>query len=80
MTSARVNTISQRRTNGDEATRAQRQARERVYHQRLLKAARALVVQWRRGISGSYHIPAGAALALCEAIDDSWDHLKGVDE
>lgn len=80
MTSARVNAITQRRKNGDESTRAQRQARDRVYHQRLLKAARTLVVKWRRGVGGSYQIPAGAALALCEAVDDSWDYLKGVDE
>jgi len=49
-------------------------------HLRLLKAARQLIVQWRREPGGRYRIPPGAVLALCKAVDESWDIVKGVEE
>lgn len=80
MTSARVNAFSQRHSSGDRNERDQRQARDRVVHQRLMRAARSLVLQWRREAGGAYRFPAGAALALCEAVDESVAFFKGVEQ
>jgi hypothetical protein len=44
-----------------------------------MRAARDVTIQWRRQSDGSYRIPAGAVLALLEAVDESWDIVKGVD-
>jgi hypothetical protein len=80
MASARVGILDGRRSNGEADSRAQKQTRSNSRHLRLLKAARQLVLQWRRMSARVYEIPPGAILALCEAIDDSHDNLKGDDE
>lgn len=64
----------------EEMARMQRITRRQLKHLELLRAARQLVLQWRREQSGIYRIPAGAVLALCEAIDESHDELKGVEK
>lgn len=63
----------------EEMVRMQRITRRQSKHLQLLKAARQMVLEWRREQPGIYRIPAGAVLALCEAIDESHDELKGVD-
>lgn len=80
MTSPRVNAVGQRRASRDADTKAQKETLDLVKHMRLLKAARQLVVQWRREATGAYRIPTGARLALLQAVDESWDVLKGVME
>jgi hypothetical protein len=80
MKTSRLVMLTQRRTHGEACARMQQRTRDAAVHQRLLRAARQMIVQWRRDPSGAYRIPPGAVLALCSAVDESWDFMKGVEE
>jgi len=73
-----MSTAKVRNGYGDKADDARKATLDSVKHLRLLMAARILTIQWRRQRDGSFIIPPGARLALLEAIDESWDVVKGV--
>lgn len=77
---ARLNAVSERRARGAETVRNQHEAFDSLHHMRLLKAARNLAIQWRRNQDGTFTVPPGATLAFLQAVDESWDALKGVME
>ncbi len=79
MTSPRLAPLTQRSRTGQIDARNQQRALDNATHLRLMRAARDVTIQWRRQSDGSYRIPAGAVLALLEAVDESWDIVKGVD-
>ena len=46
----------------------------------VLKAARSVCVSMKLEAKGIYRIHPGNVVALCAAVDDAWDLLKGVEE
>ena len=46
----------------------------------VLTAARSVCVSMKLEAKGIYRIHPGNVVALCAAVDDAWDLLKGVEE
>lgn len=70
----------QRKDHYDANMRAARQTYRQARLLAVLKAARAAMVSMRMEAKGLYRIHPGNVVALCAAVDEAWDCVKGVDE
>lgn len=70
----------QRKDHYDANVRAARQTFRQAKLLAVLNAARSVCVSMKLEAKGIYRIQPGNVVALCAAVDDAWELLKGVEE
>lgn len=60
--------------------RASSAARRTAKACRAITVARQVCISGRRVTKGLYRIESAAWMALCEAVDEAWEAMKGVEE
>lgn len=70
----------QRKDHYDASVRAARQTYRQAKLLAVLKAARSVCVGMKLEARGVYRIHPANVVALCAAVDDAWELVKGVEE
>lgn len=70
----------QRKDHFDANMRSARQTYRQARLLAVLRAARSMCVSMRMEAKGVYRIHPANVVALCAAVDEAWELLKGVEE